>query len=142
MPWSAPGTTWMSERSVVIDASVLVDVLVGTRHATAARDSLAGVELHAPAHLDLEVLSALGRLHRADHLSGQEVADALHALATAPITRHPLSNLLGGAWARRRDLWLTDALYVELSASMALPLLTTDLRLARAHPTAITVESP
>jgi predicted nucleic acid-binding protein len=91
-----------------------------------------GHQLHAPAHLDAEALSALGRLHRAGELRRSIVASALNELAAAPIRRHPLAGLLSGAWERRDDQRLVDALYVELAASLgSVPLLTTDARLAR-----------
>ena len=92
-----------------------------------------GCELHAPAHLDAEVLSALGRLHRAGELAAAAVTATLGELAAAPIHRHPLAGLLSGAWEARDQLRLVDALYVELAGSLgSLPLLTTDERLARA----------
>lgn len=51
----------------------------------------------------------------------------------APIQRHPLASLLTGAWARRENQRLVDALYSELAAALdSIPLLTTDARLARA----------
>jgi len=53
----------------------------------------------------------------------------LHELAKAPIQRHPVTELLPGAWAQRPELRLVDALYVELAVSRGLPLVTTDRRL-------------
>jgi predicted nucleic acid-binding protein len=40
-----------------------------------------------------------------------------------------VTSLLLGAWARRDQLRLADALYVELAATRALALVTTDRRL-------------
>jgi predicted nucleic acid-binding protein len=100
------------------------------------RARISGCELHAPAHVDAEVLSALGRLHRAGDLDAGLVAAALSQLATAPIARHHLAGLLAGAWAARARLRLVDALYVELSTALAATLLTTDARLSRACATA------
>ncbi len=118
---------------VVIDASAVVEALLGTAAGVAVRVRMRGCELHAPAHLDAEVLSALGRLHRAGELAAAAVAGALAELAAAPIQRHPLARLLSGAWDARDQLRLVDALYVELAASLgSLPVLTTDGRLARA----------
>ena len=91
-----------------------------------------GRTLHAPAHMDAEVLSALGRLQRAGEVTPRAVADALHELTSAPIVRHLLSPLLIESWARREDLRLVDALYVVLAAALDAPLLSTDARLARA----------
>lgn len=101
-----------------------------------------GRQLHSPAHLDAEVLSALGRLNRAGDLSTASVTSALSNLATAPIERHHLAGLLAGAWAAREHLQLVDALYVELAASLGATLLTTDARLASQCATAELVGQP
>ncbi|WP_321540931.1 type II toxin-antitoxin system VapC family toxin [Mycolicibacter heraklionensis] len=122
---------------VVIDASAMVDLLARTQDRfTSVRARLAGTVMHAPAHFDAEVLSALGRMQRAGVLTVAQVGAALDQLRRAPVTRHELSPLLAGAWARREILRLTDALYVELSDTADLVLLTTDQRLARAWPAA------
>jgi len=117
--------------AAVVDASVLVDLLAGTDRAEAARAALGGRTLHAPSHLDVEVLSALGRLQRAGFLADGDVEDALRRLESAPITRHHLPWLLVDAWALRDDVRLTDALYVVLAERLDVSVLTTDRRLAR-----------
>ncbi len=118
---------------VVVDASAMVDLLAraGDRY-SAVRARLARTVMHAPAHFDAEVLSALGRLQRGGALTVVQVDAALDELRRAPVTRHCLTPLVGGAWARRDTLRLTDALYVELADTAGLKLLTTDQRLARA----------
>lgn len=116
----------------VVDASAVVDLLVGTDRASAVRAGLAGKILHAPALLDAEVLSALGRLHRAGLLETAHVAKALRQLEEAPIAREPLPGLLAPAWALRESTRLTDALYLALAAELDVQVLTTDARLARA----------
>lgn len=121
---------------VAVDASVLVDLLAGTDYAGAAKARLAGTVMHAPAHVDAEVLSALGRLHRAGELTAAEVDASLAALAAVPLARHAVVDLMVGAWSRRDNYRLVDALYVELAARLHAPLLTTDHRLARACPAA------
>jgi len=115
-----------------VDASALVEALIGTELGVRVREQMRGHRLHAPAHLDAEVLSALGRLHRAGELSSSEAQTALTELARAPVSRHPLASLLAGAWQRRENQRLVDALYSELTSSLdAAVLLTTDARLAR-----------
>ncbi|OXM75342.1 MULTISPECIES: type II toxin-antitoxin system VapC family toxin [Amycolatopsis] len=116
----------------VLDASVLVDLLAGTGYAPAAKKRLAGTVLPAPAHLDAEVLSSLSRLERVGQLPASEVGAALGALATISLTRHPVVELAAGAWARRADLRLADALYVELAGRLHARVLAADHRLARA----------
>jgi predicted nucleic acid-binding protein len=109
----------------------MVEALLGTTLGIEVRARMRGRELHAPAHLDAEVLSALGRLHRAGGLVAQNAETALKQLAAAPIRRHALAGLLSAAWAAREQLRLVDALYVELARSLgSIALLTTDMRLA------------
>jgi predicted nucleic acid-binding protein len=118
--------------AAVVDASVVVEALLGTDLGIAVRTRMRGRELHAPAHLDAEVLSALGRLHRAGDVGAAAVAAALNELAVAPIRRHPLADLLSGAWNARQRLRLVDALYLELAGTLgSIAVLTTDARLAR-----------
>ena len=121
------------DEPAVIDASALVDLLLGTDHGRAVGKVLTGLaELHAPAHIDAEVLSALGRLHRAGTVTTRQVTTRLEALTRAPIERHALTTLVAGAWRRRARFRLVDALYVELSEALGARLLTTDGRLASA----------
>jgi predicted nucleic acid-binding protein len=124
----------MAVEHLVVDASALVDLLVGERLDDEAAAVLDGRVLHAPAHLDAEVLSALGRLHRAGHLAAADVRRHLADVAGAPIQRHPLSDLLADAWRRRDRLRLADALYVVLGQRIKAPIVTSDARLARAVP--------
>lgn len=114
---------------LVVDASAMVDLLLGNELGSAVHRRLTGHALHAPAHLDAEIFSAMGRLHRAGDLAAADVESGLDALAAAPITRHDLRGLVAGAWARRHELRLADALYVHLAALIRVPLVTTDRRL-------------
>jgi predicted nucleic acid-binding protein len=119
--------------TVILDASSLVEALIGTPLGVRVRDRLSSCDMHAPAHLDAEVLSALGRLHRAGDIDAAGVAAALGELARAPIVRHLLQGLLAGAWSARDQLRLVDALYVELGGQLQATVVTTDGRLARAR---------
>lgn len=114
---------------VVVDASAIVDLLLGNELGGAVGQRLTGQALHAPAHLDAEVLSALGRLHRAGDLEAEDVEAGLRMLIVAPIRRHDVTELLIGTWSRHHQLRLADALYVQLAVSHDLPLVTTDRRL-------------
>lgn len=91
-----------------------------------------GASLSAPAHMDAEVLSALGRMARTGGLDPYVVPMALAVLRRTPVVRWPLSQLLAEAWERRANLALPDALYVALARRLGAALLTTDGRLARA----------
>jgi predicted nucleic acid-binding protein len=116
----------------VVDASVFVDLATLRRGWRSVAERLVGVALHAPAHVDVEVTSALARLSRAGTLSGDQAKAALDRFRDAPITRHELPGLVAGAWARADRLRIADALYVELAASLGTRVLTSDARLARA----------
>ena len=122
--------------SLVVDASAFVDLLARTSRAQAVGARLHGSAWHAPAHVDAEVLTALGRLARADRLDAVEAADGLLALSELRIKRHALQPLLLGSWALRNELRLVDGFYVELARQLGIPLITTDQRLARAAPIA------
>jgi predicted nucleic acid-binding protein len=114
----------------------MVDLLVGSPQTSAIQQRLRGYELHVPAHFDAEVLSALGRLQRAGELTARQVAPRISRLAVAPFERHLLAPLLDGAWKRRHNLRLVDALYVELAVRLETPIVTTDAGLASASRTA------
>lgn len=120
---------------LVIDASAMIDLLVGSPLADSIQSRLHGHELHVPAHFDAEVLSALGRLHRGGHLTVRQVTVRLQRIAAAPIQRHVLPPLLAGTWRRRHNLRLVDALYVELANKLDAAIVTTDAGMAAALPT-------
>ncbi len=117
---------------VVIDASAMVGLLVGSPVAAAVAERLRGHELHAPAHFGAEVLTAPGRLNRASHIGDHETEARIDRLARAPIERHSLAKLVSGAWQRRHSLRLVDALYVELACLLEVRIVTTDGGLAAA----------
>jgi len=125
---------------VVVDASVIVDLVADTPSAPAVAELLAGRGLFAPAHVDAEVLSALGRMERAGLLTARHASRALAMGARTPIERSSLPEILDGAWRRRKNLRLSDALYVELAEQLGLELVTTDRRLASTYSGALFVD--
>jgi predicted nucleic acid-binding protein len=110
---------------VVADASVIVDVLINGR-ALPSTPALA-----SPVHMDAEVLSALGRLHRHGVLTAGDVDEMLDDLAALPVQRVPIITLTAMSFALRHDVALRDGLYVALAQSSGAALLTADNRLAR-----------
>jgi predicted nucleic acid-binding protein len=126
-------------RPLVVDASVLVELLLGGTAAAAAEAAVAGAELLAPAHLDAEVLSVLVRLARRGERDAERLETAVYDLADAPIERVPLDALLPAAWAARDNVTGYDAPYVALARVLQCPLLTLDRRLAAAPGLGVTV---
>jgi predicted nucleic acid-binding protein len=122
-----------SPEEIIIDASVIVDLLAETSLADAAHAALDDRRLTAPAHIDAEVLSALGRMQRAGLLTDARAMEAVRMCAAMPVERAPLPGLLAGAWNRRSSLRLSDALYVELAESTERRLVTSDHRLGREY---------
>lgn len=114
-------------RPHVVDASLIVDRLVGV-----VRDSADG-PAHAPAHVDVEVLSAIERMVRSGSMSEERAETLLGKLAESPIRRHDLPDLLLDAWGLRHGISLRDAWYVALADRLSVVLLTTDARLAAAY---------
>lgn len=125
--------------AIVLDASAAVELFLGRPAGRQVAHALRGAVVAGPAHLDAEVLSALGRLARAGELAEERVGVGLAQLARAPIRRFPLPPLLAEAWARRANLALRDALYVTLAARLGATLLTADRRLAAAPDLGIAV---
>ena len=121
---------------LIVDASAMVDLLVGSPHGIAVGARLRGHDLHVPAHFDAEVFSALGHLGRAGDLTARQVKARIERLETAPMHRHLLAPLLSGSWRRRHNLRLVDALYVELAHQLESSIITTDAGLAAVSPTA------
>ena len=119
-------------QTLVLDASAMVAMLIGGAHAEVVSSRLRGCVVHVPAHFDAEVMSALGRLHRAGELESQQVADSLEVIAEAPFERHQLAPLLAAAWSRRANVRLVGALYVALAEALSAPLITLDRGLASA----------
>lgn len=130
----------MSARLLVVDASVVVEVLRRSERGDAVAARMRGATLATPAHLDAEVLSALGRLVRSGEAEPAEVTRALDRLARLPVERYPIAPLAQRAWALRENVALRDGLYVACAETLSATLLTLDERLARSAP--VPVEAP
>lgn len=120
---------------IVLDASALVDAVIGTPSGTWVLDHLEGEEVIAPAHQPAEVLSALARLERSGRLTTAETADAIDDATALRIMLEPIDRrLMTRAFALRGSLRVLDALYVAVAERHEAVLVTTDGRLARADP--------
>lgn len=117
---------------IVVDSAAVVDALTGSAGAQELRAYLAGEDLHAPALLDFEFVSALRGLNLGGHLSGARAQDALSDFEDLPIQRWTCADALRRrAFALRANLSAYDAAYIALAEALDCPLLTRDARLAR-----------
>jgi predicted nucleic acid-binding protein len=119
---------------IVVDASAVVEVLLGTSAASAVERRLfeAGQTLHAPHLLDIEVAHAVRRYAARGEIDGQRGRTALADLADFPLYRYPHDPLLFRVWDLRNNLSAYDAAYVALAEELQVPLITRDRRLAGA----------
>lgn len=87
--------------------------------------------LHVPHLFEIEVLNAL-RHYAVANVPESREAELLEDLAEMRLIRYPHSALLGRIWELRHNLTSYDAAYVALAETLDAPLVTMDLRLARA----------
>lgn len=129
---------------MVVDASVLVTVFSGAQHARWAEAQLTSGDarqtLWAPHLIDAEVGHSLRRRAAAHDLPDEHAAAGLRELVALPLRRVVHTGLIERAWSLRHNLSFYDGLYVALAEQLDVPLLTLDVRLAKAAPVAARVE--
>jgi predicted nucleic acid-binding protein len=127
---------------IVVDASAMLEVLLGTATGALVEDRLltGGESLHAPHLLDVEVAQVLRRYTAAGELTPERGREALMDLVDFPVHRYPHDVLLPRIWELRHNVTAFDAAYVALAETLAAPLVTCDSRLAAAPRHAAKVE--
>jgi predicted nucleic acid-binding protein len=127
---------------MVVDASVMLDVLLRTPDSDAIAERLLGARepLQAPHLLDLEVAQVLRRYVARDEITEPRGREALEVLSLLPLTRYPHEPLLARIWELRDSLTAYDAAYVALAEALGVTLLTRDQRLAHAPRIRATVQ--
>ena len=118
--------------TLVLDASVAVEFVLGSSGGRQAHDILAAHEgdLHAPGLLIAESLSALRRLERHGELTGARAGEAVRDLLDLPMRRYPTSVLAPRIWSLRGRFTVYDAHYLALSEALDATLVTGDRRFA------------
>lgn len=117
---------------IVVDASAVIDVLVGEPSETLASRLAEEAMLHSPHLLDTEVLHVLRRFEQRGELSSRQANRARRLYSELGIARYPHWPLSGRVWELRPALSSYDATYVALAEELEATLVTTDQRLARA----------
>lgn len=120
---------------IVLDASVVVELLTNGGLADSIRQDMAGRSepFIVPHLLDIEAVSALRSLaagRRVDSHSSQQFLQALSAL---PAERYPHTPLLGRIWELRHNFTAYDAAYIALAEATNSILYTCDDKLRKGH---------
>jgi len=119
--------------TLVVDASVVVTALVGTRDTGPwAEQLMEQGGLAAPSHLLVETANVLRRLALAGQLSSDAAALAHEDLLALPVELFGYRPLARRGWELRSAVTAYDACYVALAEALDAPLATLDQRLARA----------
>jgi predicted nucleic acid-binding protein len=120
---------------IVLDASVVVDLLINGPRAASLRHDLArhNEPLIVPHLLDVEVASALRKLAAAQRIDSHRSEELLRDLAFLPAERYPHTPLLGRIWELRHNFTAYDAVYIALAEETNSVLYTTDEKLTKGH---------
>jgi predicted nucleic acid-binding protein len=119
---------------IVLDASAVVELLLGTDNGRQIADRIADpdLSLHVPHLIDVEVTQALRRYARDGVLNAAIASTAVDELRELDLMRHSHEPLLGRVWQLRHNLTAYDAVYVALAEALDAHLVTCDAGLARA----------
>lgn len=117
---------------IVIDASAMVEALVGRDPDPALLDALTR-EVSAPHLLDVEVLSALRGLTLAGKLDLDDADQARRDYFAFTISRYDTEPLADRVWALRHRFTSYDACYPALAEAVDAKLWTGDGKLENGH---------
>lgn len=129
---------------IVLDSSAALDFLLGTERAEWVREQLfAGRwNLHATFVIDLEVFAVVRACVLDRSMTSRKGRALLDVFGELPLRRYPHLQLFDRMWALREHVSARDASFVALAEALNAPLVTTDLRLARAHGVRTTIVAP
>ena len=123
----------MSPGALVLDASVVVELLLGTALGRAVSQRIASSDdaLHAPHLMGVEVVQVLRRHARSGTVAPARATSALEDLLDLDVVCHDHEPFLPRAWELRENVTAYDGLYLALAEALGAPLLTADGPLAR-----------
>ena len=119
---------------IVIDASALLEALIGTPSASLVEAYIFQTDqtIHAPHLLDLEVAQVLRRFVLGGRITLARAQQALAHLTNLQPFRYPHDFLLPRVWELRANVTAYDAVYIALAEYLGAPLVTRDRRMANA----------
>jgi predicted nucleic acid-binding protein len=120
---------------IVLDASVVVELLTNGALADSLRRDLAGGSdsFIVPHLLDVEVASALRRLVADQRIDSHRCQEILAGLRALPAERYSHVPLLGRIWELRHNFTAYDAAYIALAEATNSILYTSDEKLCKGH---------
>jgi predicted nucleic acid-binding protein len=116
---------------IVLDASAVIELILGTGAKIAARIARPGETLHAPHLVDVEVAHVLRRLQLAGEHEEERGLQALDDLSDLDLERYSHVEFLPRVWELHHNVTAYDAVYIALAEALRAPLLTLDEKLAR-----------
>jgi predicted nucleic acid-binding protein len=134
---------------VVIDAPSVVELLLNGDEALDVLEAIHGRSVAAPAHVDVDVLSALARIQEAG-ISGDIIRERIEIYLRMPLERYDVCDLmidaLDATGSDALSTWgaggkrVSDVLCVVLAQRLGVPLVTRDPDLAAACSRSILVQ--
>ena len=130
---------------IVLDSSAALDYLLGADTLGAWVESqldAAAWNLHASFVIDIEVFAVVRAYVRNGSIGPRRGRVILDVFADLPLRRYPHVQLFERMWSLREHVSTPDASFVALAEALDAPLVTTDLRLSRAHGIRATIVAP
>jgi predicted nucleic acid-binding protein len=120
---------------IVLDASVVVELLTNGTMSGLIREELAGRDepFIVPHLVDVEVMSAIRRMLAGSRIDAHRSAQFIAELAALPAERYSHAPLLSRIWELRHDFTAYDATYVALAEATDSVLYTCDEKLQSGH---------
>jgi predicted nucleic acid-binding protein len=120
---------------IVLDASVVVELLTNGVLADAIRNELAGRDepLIVPHLIDVEVMSAFRKMVAGQRIDSHRSGQLLAGLAALPAERYSHTPLVGRIWELRHNFTAYDAVYIALAEATDAVLYTCDEKLRTGH---------
>jgi len=120
---------------IVLDASVVVELLTNGILADSIRNELAGSDesFIVPHLIDVEVTSALRKLAASERIDAHSSGQFLAGLETLPAERFSHTPLIGRIWELRHNFTAYDATYIALAEATGSVLYTCDEKLRKGH---------
>lgn len=117
---------------LVVDASAVAELVLGTAKGRAVAVALGDHTLHAPELMPLEVASVFRGLVRAREIQAGDLPQMLADLRSLGVELYDHLPMLGRVLDLRDNVTVYDAIYLALAEVLDAPLLTCDKKLAAA----------